>query len=189
MMTPNKRTAVMGGAARAGAVLLLATVASGCIWVDDTADLRTYVQQTQAKPPGKIKPLPEFKSYEAFIYQGASLRDPFQPLIELVVEEDQGPVSDLKPDTERVKTYLESFPIDGLNMVGTITSLDGGELWALLKDPKGEIHRVSNGDYLGLDYGQVQEVSELGLELVEIIENGRGGWMKRPRVIALPEKE
>lgn len=188
-MTPNKRTAGTGGAARAGVVLLLTTLASGCIWVEDTADLRTYVQQTQARPPGKIKPLPEFKSYEAFIYQGASLRDPFQPLVELVVEEDLGPVSDLKPDTERAKSYLESFPIDGLNMVGTITSLDGGNLWALLKDPKGEIHRVSNGDYLGLDYGQVQEVSELGLELVEIIENGRGGWMKRPRVIALPEKE
>lgn len=174
-----------------GIVLLLAATASGCIWVQDTADLRTYVQQTQAKPPGKIKPLPEFKSYEAFIYQGASLRDPFQPLVELVIEEEEerGPVSDLKPDTERVKTYLESFSIDGLNMVGTITSLDGGNLWALLRDPKGEIHRVSNGDYLGLDYGQVQEVSELGVELVEIIENGRGGWMKRPRVIALPEKE
>ncbi|ANG65062.1 pilus assembly protein PilP [Marinobacterium aestuarii] len=171
-------------------MFLLATLASGCIWVEDTGDLRSYVQQTQAKPPGKIKPLPEFKSYEAFIYQGASLRDPFQPLIELVVEDDDlGPVSDLKPDTERAKTYLESFPVDGLNMVGTITSLNGGNLWALLKDPKGEIHRVSNGDFIGLDYGQVQEVSELGLELVEIIENGRGGWMKRPRVIALPEKE
>jgi type IV pilus assembly protein PilP len=190
MMTPNKRVAAPGSGMKAGVLVLLASMAAGCIWVEDTADLRTYVQQTQAKPPGKIKPLPEFKSYEAFIYQGASLRDPFQPLIELVVEdEDLGPVSDLKPDTERPKEYLESFPVDGLNMVGTITSLDGGNLWALLKDPRGEIHRVSNGDYLGLDYGQVQEVSELGLELVEIIENGRGGWMKRPRVIALPEKE
>jgi type IV pilus assembly protein PilP len=189
MMTPNKHAAVAGSTVRAGIVFLLATLASGCIWVEDTADLRSYVQQTQAKPPGKIKPLPEFKSYEAFIYQGASLRDPFQPLIELVVEEDLGPVSSLKPDTERPKTYLESFSVDGLSMVGTITSLDGGSLWALLKDPKGEIHRVSNGDFIGLDYGQVQEVSELGLELVEIIENGRGGWMKRPRVIALPEKE
>ncbi len=171
-------------------LILLTALTGGCIWVDDTSDLRTYVQQTQAKPPGKIAPLPEFESYEAFIYQGASLRDPFHPLIELVAEaEDQGPVSDLKPDTARVKVYLETFPVDGLNMVGTITSLDGGELWALLKDPKGEIHRVSNGDYLGLDYGQVLEVSELGLEFVEIIENGRGGWMKRPRVIALPEKE
>jgi type IV pilus assembly protein PilP len=190
MMIPSKRTAAAGVGCRCGVLALLTVLTGGCIWVDDTSDLRSYVQQTQAKPPGKIKPLPEFKSYEAFIYQGASLRDPFNPLVELVVEDgDRGPISDLKPNEERARDYLESFAVDGLNMVGTITSLDGGHLWALLKDPKGEIHRVSNGDYLGLDHGQVLEVSELGLEFVEIIENGRGGWMKRPRVIALPEKE
>ncbi|MFC6670219.1 pilus assembly protein PilP [Marinobacterium aestuariivivens] len=189
MTIPSKRNAAMTGG-RIATLALLAAFTGGCIWVDDTSDLRMYVQQTQARPPGKIKPLPEFKPYEAFIYQGASLRDPFQPLIELVVEEEEAPPpSDLKPDTERPKDYLETFPIDSLSMVGTITSLDGGNLWALLKDPKGEVHRVSNGDHLGLDYGQVEAVSEQGIELVEIIENGRGGWMKRPRSIALPEEE
>lgn len=190
MTIPNKsKTAVSGG--RIAALTVLAALSSGCIWVEDTSDLRMYVQQTQARPPGKIKPLPEFKPYEAFVYQGASLRDPFQPLIELVAaeEEEVAPPSDIEPDTSRPKTYLESFPIDRLSMVGTISSLDGGSLWALLKDPNGEVHRVSNGDHLGLDYGQVQAVSEQGLELVEIIENGRGGWMKRPRTIALPEQE
>lgn len=190
MTTPSKRILTLGGG-RAAALAVLAALSSGCIWVDDTSDLRMFVQQTQARPPGKIKPLPEFKPYEAFVYQGASLRDPFQPLIELAVEEEEEspPPSDLKPDTSRPKTYLESFPVDRLQMVGTITSLDGGNLWALLKDPNGEVHRVSNGDYLGLDYGQVEAVSERGLELVEIIENGRGGWMERPRTIALPEQE
>jgi len=189
MTTPSKRKAAVRGG-RIAALTVLAALSGGCIWVEDTSDLRMYVQETQARPPGKIKPLPEFKPYEAFVYQGASLRDPFQPLIELVVEKEEvAPPSDLKPDTERPKTYLEGFPVDRLHMVGTISSLDGGNLWALLKDPNGEVHRVSSGDYLGLDYGQVQGVSEQGLELMEIIGNGRGGWMKRPRTIAMPEKE
>lgn len=190
MTIPNKRSFPARTGARLAALTLLAGLNSGCVWVDDTTDLRSFVQQTEARPPGKIKPLPEFKPYEAFVYQGASLRDPFQPLVELAQkEEEKGPVSDVKPDLSRPKTYLETFPIDSLKMVGTISSLDGGNLWALLKDPNGEVHRVTNGDYLGKDFGQIQSVSEQSIELVEIIENGRGGWMKRPRTIALPEKE
>lgn len=164
---------------------------SGCIWVEDTTDLRAFVAQKAAQPGGKIEPLPEFKPYESFVYQGSSLRDPFVPLVLVVDEQDpqQDGMTELKPDTERVKEYLEEFPVDQLAMVGTITALQDGELISLIKDTNGEVHQVVVGSFMGLDYGVVVGIEERSVALEEIVSNGRGGWMKRPRTVTLPELE
>jgi len=165
----------------------------GCIWVEDPSDLRTFVRETQSRPKGRIEPLPEFKPYHSFVYEGASMRDPFQPLVEIVLtEEDQEPeqiLTDLQPDQERPKAYLERFSIEQLTMVGTISSPGEEQLWALLKDSNGEVHRITQGGFLGFDYGEVQTVTETHIEVIEIISNGRGGWMKRPRNVALQEEQ
>ena len=169
---------------------LVSLVLSGCIWVEDTTDLRQFVSQTLAKPGGKKDPLPEFKPYEGFVYEGSSLRDPFQPLVPAAeAQEIAAGDAGLKPDTERPKDYLESFAIDQLKMVGTISKLGHNDLFALVRDTAGEIHPVSVGDHMGLDYGEIIKVTDQAVELVEIVSNGRGGWMRRPRNLALPEQE
>ncbi|WP_081849647.1 pilus assembly protein PilP [Marinobacterium lacunae] len=172
------------------ALSLSALLTTGCLWVEDTTDLRQFISATLAKPGGKIEPLPEFKPYESFVYEGSSLRDPFKRLVpESEADKIAGPDSGIKPDDDRPKDYLEEFAIDQLNMVGTITPLGSQSLYALVRDNKGEIHRVTVGDHMGLDYGEVVEVSDHAIKLVEIISNGRGGWMTRPRNLAMPEQE
>ena len=42
---------------------------------------------------------------------------------------------------------------------------------------------------MGLDFGVIKSLDERRIELVEIVTNGRGGWMKRPRNLALDEQE
>ncbi len=169
---------------------LMPLVLAGCIWVEDTTDLRQFVSQTLARPGGKIEPLPEFKPYESFVYEGSSLRDPFQPLVPASEAADiAGDDAGVKPDTERPKDYLEGFAIDQLRMVGTITKPGYEGLLALVRDMAGEIHPVSVGDHMGLDYGEIVKVTDQAVELVEIVSNGRGGWMRRPRNLALPERE
>lgn len=191
MMIRTKTPSAQGARRRTWLALSLVTIMStGCLWVEDTTDLRQFVSTTMDKPGGKIEPLPEFKAYESFVYEGSSLRDPFQPLLPTSeADEVAGPDSGIKPDEDRPKDYLENFAIDQLKMVGTITPLDMGGLYALVRDNKGEIHRVTVGDHMGLDYGEVVEVNDQTVKLVEIISNGRGGWMKRPRNLALPEQE
>lgn len=175
---------------RLGLALLLSLSLSGCIWVDDTEDLQRFTREQQARPSGKIEPLPTFKPYESFVYEGASLRDPFRALVRTSPErEDVAGASAIQPDRERPKEYLEAFAVDELQMVGTITEPGKDRLWALIKDPNQEVHRVSTGNYLGNDYGEVVAISERELELVEIISNGRGGWMKRPRTLTLEEQQ
>lgn len=172
------------------ALTVAALLTTGCIWVEDTADLHRFVAETLVRPGGRIEPLPEFKPYESFVYEGSSLRDPFQPLVaESEADEVAEPDSGIKPDEERPKDYLESFAVDQLRMVGTITPRGDETLYALVRDNKNEIHRVTVGDHMGLDYGEVVQVDERTIKLVEIISNGRGGWMTRPRNLAMPEQE
>jgi len=175
---------------RSAVVAMAAALLSACLWVEDTADLKEFVAETLARPSGQIEPLPEFKPYESFVYEGSSLRDPFRPLV-LAEEADEivGDGSNIKPDENRQHEYLESFAIDQLTMVGTITPLGQRGLVALVRDNKGEIHSVTVGDYMGLDNGKVTEVNEQAVKLVEIVSDGRGGWMTRPRNLALSEQE
>ena len=159
----------------------------GCIWVEDTADLRAFVAERSSRPVGEIPPLPEFKPYEAFVYEGSSLRNPFRAMVAEIAAAPEV-LSDVFPDIDRIPEYLEQYAVDNLAMVGTITSpINADQFFALIRDPQGEVHRVQIGDFLGLDNGQVVSLDERRIELSEIVSNGRGGWMKRPRSITLPE--
>lgn len=182
MMIQNKQIA---------AALALALGIQGCIWVEDTTDLRQFIAEKAAQPGGKIEPLPEFKAYESFVYEGSSLRDPFVPLV-MLAEEQISPLdgqTELQPDDDRIKEYLEEFPVDQLAMVGTITALDDGELISLIRDTNEEVHQVVVGNHMGLDYGEVVAIDERSMKLEEIVSNGRGGWTKRPRTVTLPDLE
>jgi type IV pilus assembly protein PilP len=178
-----------------GLFLLITTVLlSGCVdWVEDKQDLVQFVNTAKAAPAGKIEPLPEFKPYYSFVYEGASMREPFVELVpytEPEKPEEPGVVSGgLQPNQERTKEYLESFALDDLEMVGSILKKDDKTLWALIKDGNAEVHRVGKGAYMGLDFGQVVEVDEDKVVLSEIVTNGRGGWMKRSRNLVLSEQE
>jgi len=73
-------------------------------------------------------------------------------------------------------------------MVGTLQGASGS-LFALIQDEVGGIHRVRAGNYMGQNYGRVIGVNETRIELIEIVPNGRGGWVERPRSLTLEEEE
>jgi len=170
---------------------------TGCVWIEGTDDLVKYVAEVQARPSRPIKSLPEFEAYEAFVYEGTALRNPFLAVIKFTVDADDDddevvlqvdPGNTPAPDNSRFKDYLESFAIKNLSMVGTI-SKSAAASWALIVDPNGEIHRVAVGDYMGLDHGKVIKVNAQKIKLIETISNGRGGWITRPRSIELVESK
>lgn len=177
--------------ARLMLIAALTTTLSACIWVDDTDDLVQFVTDVQAKPKGRIEPLPTFEPYHSFVYQGASLRDPFVPLVKVAAvpfDIKAGDGNGLEPDLKRPKGYLEQFSLDDLAMVGTIGKVDEPGFWALIRDENDEIHRIATGDHMGLDFGEVIAVTEQQVDVLEIISDGRGGWMQRSRVVELTEQ-
>lgn len=150
-------------------------------------DLKNYIVDVKRKPAGTIDSLPTFVPYEAFIYSASSLRSPFDPPVDVQRRVIRRGGPNVKPDFNREKEYLESFDLNALSMVGTITK--SGELWALLKDDAGGVHRVKEGNYIGKNHGKIVVASEAQLDMTEIVPDGLDGWIERPRVIVLSEQE
>jgi len=159
----------------------------GCVQEDPLVDLRDYVAEIDARPSGTIPPPPEFASFEFVSYTASGERSPFEmprPL-ELETEESESPRSNVRPDTDRVPEYLESYRIETLTMVGTLAGLQEGDLWGLVRDGDGEIHRVQVGNYMGRNHGEIISISETQIDLIEIVPSGQDNWVERPRAIVL----
>jgi type IV pilus assembly protein PilP len=168
-------------------VFLVIGLISGC--QRDMSDLEEFVESVKNRPPRPIEPLPEIKPQETFEYSAFGLRDPFsndlQQTETVAVEENN--VEGEGPDLNRRKEMLESYPLDSLAMVGTYAQ--GDNYWALIVDPEGTIYRVSVGDHMGQNYGEVTAISEDEVKLLEWQRDGLGGWIQREATIALSEEE
>lgn len=165
----------------------LAMLSMGCA-DSGLSDLRQYVgevNQRKARPPD---PLPPIKPYEVFLYS-PSERKPFQPFFQErpaeaeTQEEDTG----IKPDLNRNREELEGFPLDSLRMVGTLERDE--DIWAVIVTKDATIHRVQIGNYMGQHHGQIINIQEDRLELVEIARDAQGRWQERAAGIALNEGE
>lgn len=177
---PPIKYAGPGRLAARGALLLLALSVAAC--GRGSADLRVKVDEIKARKGAPLEPLPVPKNFEVFEYTAHDLRDPFSPSI----EPDVGTTEGVGPDMNRAKEPLEAFPLDTLDMVGTLGLV--GAMTALLKDPDGVIHRIREGNYAGQSYGRVTAIHEDRIEIVELISNGAGGWIERPAAIALDDE-
>jgi type IV pilus assembly protein PilP len=157
---------------------------SGCGGSDDFSDLDAYMNEVRLKPAGKIEPTPTFRSYPTFTYSAANLRSPFSRQVRVDLAGQKHGSRNVKPDPNRVKQYLEGFNIEQFEMVGTISNVSGS--FALLRGAGG-VHRLKVGDYLGRNDGRIVAISATQVDVVEIVPDGQGAWLERPRTIPLKE--
>jgi type IV pilus assembly protein PilP len=171
-------------AALVGAMTLLA----GCGGNGDLDELRDYIEETKRRPGKQIEPLPVFRPLPPFSYAAMTLRSPFERPVEELARVKGG--KSVKPDMTRAKEYLESFNIANMTMVGTVSK--GGTLWALIDTGPGaqrSVEPVTVGNYMGRNHGKIISATPNQLELMEIVSDGDDGWVERPRIIKLEEKE
>ena len=171
--------------ARALTVLALAAALAGCArdvtsTPGDAPNLESWVAEVKAKPAPPLEPLPVMQQFETFEYAAQSMRDPFSPVFV-----DDGSGSGPRPDSNRRKQPLEQFPLDSLDMVGTLGK--GGNLIGLVMAPDKVTYRVQPGAYMGQADGRVTAVYEDHIELVELVPDGAGGWLERPATVALED--
>lgn len=157
---------------------------NGCGGNDDFSDLDTYLNEVRLRPAGKIEPTPTFRSYPTFTYSAANLRSPFSRQVRVDLAGQKHGSRNVKPDPNRVKQYLEGFNIEQFEMVGTIANASGS--FALLRGAGG-VHRLKVGDYLGRNDGRIVAISASQVDVVEIVPDGEGAWLERPRTIPLKE--
>lgn len=177
MAASTHKSMILGGGYRLAVVAMLAISLAGCI--GGKGDLEKWVAEMKAKPAPPLDPLPVMQQFETFEYAAQNLRDPFSDAFSGT--DGSGP----RPDPGRAKQTLEQFPLDSLDMVGTLGN--GGGIVALVLAPDKVTYRVRPGAYLGQSDGRVTAVYEDRIELVELVPDGAGGWLERPATIALED--
>lgn len=138
----------------------------------DMSDLKEYVAEVKARPPGGVSPAPQLVEAETYLYVPGERRDPFRAGADEQAQEEEVVESGLSPDFNRAREELESYSLDSLRMVGTLEQ--EGEVWGLVKTSEGTIHRVSNGNYMGQNHGRIIEIAEDRIKLVELVKIGNG---------------
>lgn len=177
----------------AGYVLLIVSVLSLCVLngcsEPDVNDLEKYIQQVKVRPKGEVRPLPETKLVEAFVFKPDGVRDPFRPIQKGMdgFDVSGGEGTGIRPDTERRKEELEAYSLDTLRMMGTL--VDGKGLWGLIQAKDGTIHSVQAGNHMGQNYGKITRILEDKIELIEIVPDTKPGtWREQPASLAITEK-
>jgi len=147
----------------------------------DAPNLEKWVADVRARPAPALEPLPVMQQFETFEYSAQGMRDPFTD-----AWANSQASSGLRPDPNRRKEPLEAFPLDSLDMVGTLGA--GAGIVAVVMAPDKVSYRVRPGVYMGQSDGRVTGVFEDRIELIELVPDGAGGWLERPASLSLEDQ-
>jgi type IV pilus assembly protein PilP len=160
-------------------IAVLATlVLAGC-GGESHQDLRAWMAEQGKNAKGRLDPLPQMKPYEPFAYNAYELPDPFKPRKIEPTRTD----SKLAPDLGRRKEPLEAYPLESLNMVGTLRR--NSQVYALVRTPDKDLYQVRQGNHLGQNFGVITAVSDAEIKLRELIQDGAGDWTERSSTLQL----
>ena len=166
-------------------IALACLLLAGC-GGEEFGDLRDFVKNSGVNMRGKIPPPPDIKLYEPFAYvNDANLSDPFMPR-----KPDTGSTGrrgENEPDTNRPKEALEEFPWEGLKMVGYVMKQKVG--YALIRAPDKKLYTVKTGNYLGMNFGLIQKLSDSEITIKEAVQDSTGDWSERISSLQLVDKE
>jgi len=150
-------------------------------------DTVEFVQEIKNRKSKVLEPTPALPQAQSFKYKAADFRDPFETFVVAATESE--PKSDnqvVGPDLHRVREALESFPLDSLQMVGTLER--AGEFFVLLRDNVGTVHTVTIGNYVGQNAGKIGKITETAIEITEWLPSGKGGLKEHMTVLPLMKK-
>jgi type IV pilus assembly protein PilP len=164
------------------ACVLLLAACSG----EQHSDLRNELNDMTKGLRGRVDPLPQVRPYEPVPYQAENEVDPFRPdRIEVAAAAGPaGAASGAQPDLDRPKEPLEAFPLESIQMVGSLTQ--GRETHGLVKAGP-NLYRVRKGNYMGQNFGVITGIDEAQISLKELIQEGSGEWIERSSSLQLQE--
>ena len=171
------------------AIACVAVLLAAC-GSSDQDDLQAWMaeQRTITKP--HVQPIPEPKKFAPQAYTQEGSTDPFsnQKLTQALKSESAQSTSNaglVAPELSRRKEPLESYPLDSMQMVGSL--IKEGLPVALLRVDN-LIYQVRPGNYLGQNYGKILKVGETDVVLREIVQDAAGEWIERTATLQLQER-
>jgi len=153
----------------------------------DMDELSQWMEQQRREVRATIKPLIPPKKFIPQPYEAGGGVEPFsaQKLSVAIKQEASQPNSLLTAEMNRRREPLESFPLDSMSMVGSITR--NNTRYALLRVDN-LLYQVKSGDYLGLNFGRVMKISETEISLREVVQDAAGEWVERSSTLQLQEQ-
>ena len=150
-------------------------------------EVRQWMADVKSKTKIEIPKVAEPKRFIPFMYAGKATIDPYSPtklavaLAKLAAGSGSG---GFKPDLDRRREPLESYPLDALKMVGTLEK--PGLTYVLLQADK-TVFQAKVGNYIGQNLGMIVKISDTEVELKEIVQDAAGDWVERKAKLELQE--
>ncbi|EPF93044.1 pilus assembly protein PilP [Acinetobacter gyllenbergii] len=165
-------------------LLLSFLLGLGLVGCDSRIDaVSQKMAEIRNQPPLPIEPAPVFSPVPLFNYAAHQLKSPFMPS-SLAAELKIMAGKRVYPNFNRQPQPLEAYALESLNMKGSMRGKRSDTI-ALLQTPDGQIERVQVGSYLGMNQGRIIKISPTQIDLVEIVPDGREGYVERPRTLVL----
>ena len=164
-------------------VAIVMLVLAGCSERDEFLEIDNKLAEASLIQKVNIEPIPSFPQQSDYSYQSQAQRNPFQSVDKYPKVSSPPQTKVAKPDLMRVKEPLELFDLPSLEMVGSLGTV--GQLWGLVKDPTGTVSKVTVGDRIGKNFGQIIEVSQSELVILEKISNELEIWFSQSRSILM----
>jgi type IV pilus assembly protein PilP len=168
-------------------LVILAAFSLAACGADEHGDLKQELNQLTKDFRGRVEPLPQVKPYEAVPYTAEGQVDPFRPERIDVAAQRISPTassSRIEKERDRAKEPLEAFPLESIQMLGTISQAN--EVFALVKAGP-NLYRVKKGNYMGQNFGVVTGIDESQISLKELIQDSGGEWVERNSALQLVE--
>lgn len=171
-----------------GGLLVVATLAlSGCE-EGGIEDVQQWMNETRQQTRVNVPKLSEPKKFLPFTYSQNDSIDPYNPnKLAIALAKSKGNSTGvLKPDMDRRREALESYPLDTLRMVGTLQK--PGINYALVQADNIVFH-LKVGNYIGQNFGMITNITETEVELKEIVQDASGEWVERQAKLELQESK
>lgn len=176
----------MSGRSAIGAVAC-ALLLAGC-GDSDVREVRDWMEQVKHDTHPSVKPLPEPKDFIPYAYDAKEAVDPFNPnkLLGELARAAATSNNPNQPDLARPRELLETFPLDTMQMVGTMEK--AGVRYALLQIDR-SLYQVRAGQRIGQNFGVVTRVGDDAVDIRETVQDAAGEWAERGAKLELQTKE
>ena len=153
---------------------------------EEQSELRQELAQLTKDLRGRVDPLPQVKAYEPVPYKGEGMLDPFVPgrIVVTQVASGGGGGGGAQPDLNRPKEPLEAFPLEAIQMVGTLSQ--NQDTFALVR-AGANLFRVKKGNYMGQNFGVITNIDDSQISLKEVVQDSGGDWVERTASLQMLE--
>lgn len=150
-------------------------------------EIKQWMEESSHDLKGGIAPLPELKPFPVVSYDASDKLDPFNSLRIEPERKESGGAN--KPDFDRPKEQLESYPLETIKFIGLVDKTKSKSKHAVVQ-VDGVVYQVGKGNYMGQNFGRIANITPSEIILKEIVQDPSGqtsDWVEREMTLQLQD--